>query len=85
YNTYTEEVKAAVPPEKLLVFTVTEGWGPLCRFLSVAEPQEPFPNLNDRESVKKVIRDVIKGSYIMLGLSITGVMAVLGGVLWWLG
>ncbi|RUU43993.1 hypothetical protein EOC93_12655 [Mesorhizobium sp. M6A.T.Ce.TU.002.03.1.1] len=85
YNAYTEEVKAAVSPEKLLVFTVTEGWGPLCRFLGVAEPREPFPNLNDRESVKKVIRDVIKGSYMMLGLSIAGGVAVLAGLWWWLG
>jgi hypothetical protein len=32
-----------------------------------------------------VIRDIIKGSYIMLGLSIAGVIAVLGGLWWWLG
>lgn len=82
YNAYVEEVKAAVPPEKLLVFTVTEGWGPLCKFLDVAEPAEPFPNLNDRASIKKTIGEIIKGSYIMLGLSVAAIAIVLA-LLWW--
>jgi len=85
YNAYTEEVIAAVPPEKLLVFKVSDGWAPLCAFLGVAMPNEPFPNLNDRESIKKIIRDIIKGSYIMLGLSIAAIMLVLAALWWWLG
>lgn len=59
---YIDEVKAAVPPERRLVFTVTEGRGPLCRFLGVPQPAEPFPKLNDRASVKQVITGVIKGA-----------------------
>ncbi|BCH08804.1 sulfotransferase family protein [Mesorhizobium sp. 131-3-5] len=43
YNTYIDEVKAAVPPHRLLVYKVTEGWGPLCDFLGVALPNEPSP------------------------------------------
>ena len=38
---------AAVPggdtPERLLVFEVSEGWGPLCDFLGVDKPDEEFP------------------------------------------
>lgn len=83
YNAYIEEVKASVPPEKLLVFKVTEGWGPLCRFLGVPEPDEPFPNLNDRASIKRTIRDIIKGSYIVLGAYVGAAVVVLG-LLWWL-
>lgn len=85
YNAYTEEVEAAVPPEKLLVFNVSDGWAPLCAFLGVALPNEPFPNLNDRESIKKIIRDIIKGSYIMLGLSVAAIVLVLAALWWWLG
>ena len=85
YNAYIEEVKAAVPPQKLLVYKVTEGWAPLCEFLGVALPNEPFPNLNDRESIKKIIGDIIKGSYIMLGLSIAAIVLVLAALWWWLG
>lgn len=47
YERHNAEVRATVPPEKLLVFEVREGWGPLCAFLGVPEPQEPFPRLND--------------------------------------
>ncbi|WP_348626194.1 sulfotransferase [Mesorhizobium sp. L2C067A000] len=74
-----------MPPEKLLVFKVSDGWAPLCGFLGVALPNEPFPNLNDRESVKKIIRDIIKGSYIMLGLSVAAVLAAIAALWWWLG
>lgn len=67
YKQHIEDVKAAVPPEKLLIFTVTEGWSPLCKFLGLPVPTTPFPNVNDREEVKKIIRDITKGAYVILG------------------
>jgi hypothetical protein len=76
YNAYVDEVKAAVPREKLLVFTVDQGWEPLCRFLGAAQPAGPFPNLNDRAAIKQTIGNMIKGSYITLGVYIV-VAAVL--------
>jgi hypothetical protein len=45
---HTEQVKRAVAPERLLVWEVTDGWGPLCEFLGVPEPDEPLPHANDR-------------------------------------
>ncbi len=50
YNRHIEEVKSRVPAERLLVYSVKEGWGPLCAFLGVPVPQKPFPHLNDRLS-----------------------------------
>ena len=47
---HTEAVRAAIPPERLLVWEVGEGWGPLCEFLGVPEPQTPLPHANDRET-----------------------------------
>ncbi len=47
---HSEEVKRAVPPERLLVWEVTEGWGPLCEFLGVDVPDEELPHANDRET-----------------------------------
>jgi hypothetical protein len=67
YKQHIEDVKAAVPPEKLLIFSVAEGWAPLCRFLGLPVPATPFPNVNDREDVKKIIREITKGAYIILG------------------
>jgi len=43
-----ESVKAAIPASQLLVFEVKDGWEPLCRFLGVEVPDEPFPRTNDR-------------------------------------
>jgi hypothetical protein len=43
-----EEVKRTVPPERLLVWEVAEGWGPLCEFLEVDVPDGPLPHANDR-------------------------------------
>ena len=37
---------AAIPAERLLVFDVAEGWGPLCEFLDVPVPDAPFPRVN---------------------------------------
>ena len=44
-------VKATVPAERLLVFNVREGWQPLCDFLDLPVPAEPFPNTNSTEEL----------------------------------
>ena len=44
---WNERVIAECPPERLLVFNPSEGWEPLCRFLGVPVPTEPFPHDND--------------------------------------
>jgi hypothetical protein len=52
----TEEVRAAIPPERLLVFDVAEGWEPLCRFLGVPVPDGPFPRINSAEEFWPMVR-----------------------------
>ena len=47
FNDWTAQVKAEIPADRLLVFEVKQGWGPLCQFLGLPEPEEPFPNVND--------------------------------------
>jgi hypothetical protein len=56
YRRRTEEVCAAIPAERLLVFDVAEGWAPLCRFLDVPVPDAPFPRLNSTEQFWKTVR-----------------------------
>jgi hypothetical protein len=46
---YNEQVQQNVAPERLLVWSVTDGWGPLCEFLGAPVPDAPFPRLNDRD------------------------------------
>ncbi len=45
---HNEAVKATIPAAQLLVYEVKQGWEPLCAFLGVPAPDEPFPRTNDR-------------------------------------
>jgi hypothetical protein len=45
---HNQAVRETIPPDRLLVFDVKEGWAPLCAFLGVPVPEdEPFPHVND--------------------------------------
>ncbi len=47
---HNEQVKQVVPADRLLVWEVTDGWGPLCEFLEVDVPDGPMPHVNDRDT-----------------------------------
>lgn len=53
FERHNEEVRRRVPPERLLVYDVKQGWGPLCDFLGVQAPNEPFPHLNDTAEMRR--------------------------------
>lgn len=59
FQRHTEEVRDTIPPERLLVYEVRQGWGPLCDFLGVAPPDMPFPRANSREESADMIKAVI--------------------------
>ncbi len=48
FDAHVAAVKAAIPPDQLLVFQVKDGWRPLCEFLDVPIPATDFPRTNDR-------------------------------------
>ena len=50
YNEHIENVKNLVPSDQLLMYKINDGWAPLCEFLNVPIPNEPFPVVNDRQS-----------------------------------
>lgn len=39
-------IRGLVPKERLLEWTVEDGWEPLCAFLGKPVPDEPFPHVN---------------------------------------
>ncbi len=61
WDNHLADVKAYVPKDKLLVYDVRDGWGPLCKFLGVPEPKEPLPHLNKKENFKKMLPKLMKG------------------------
>jgi hypothetical protein len=81
FNRHIEEVKRVVPKDRLLVYEVSEGWGPLCSFLGVPVPEnQPFPHLNDVAEFQARIR---KGKRILLiiAFTIVGTVALIVGSL----
>jgi hypothetical protein len=42
-------VKKHLPADRLLVFSPSQGWGPLCKFLNKPVPDTPFPRSNARD------------------------------------
>jgi len=47
FEAHGQAVVDAIPASRLLVYRAGDGWEPLCRFLDVPVPAEPFPRLND--------------------------------------
>ena len=78
YTSHIEEVKARVPKHQLLIFTVDQGWEPLCTFLQKDIPDQAFPRVNDKESFQKRIR-MFKGlTYFILFVG----FSFMGTILW---
>ncbi|MFD2082358.1 hypothetical protein SAMN05421678_109117 [Actinopolymorpha cephalotaxi] len=50
FERHNEEVRTTVPADRLLVHHVGDGWEPLCAFLDLPVPAEPYPHLNDSGS-----------------------------------
>ncbi|WP_084397625.1 sulfotransferase family protein [Henriciella aquimarina] len=77
FEQHEADVKAAFPPERLLVFHPKEGWGPLCAFLDKPVPDTPFPNVNDREDFRKRVAMLARLRWlpwIAGGLAIAGAL-----------
>jgi hypothetical protein len=55
YEAHNAAVIAAVPPEKLLVFEPGDGWAPLCAFLGVPVPDEPYPQVNSTAEFQAMV------------------------------
>jgi len=56
YLRHNQQVKDEVPPEKLLVFESSQGWPPLCGFLGVPVPDEPYPRVNTTEDFRAMVQ-----------------------------
>ena len=84
FHRHNEEVRRAVPPDRLLVYEVKEGWGPLCASLGVPVPEgEPFPHVNDAEEfrsrIRRMSRMVRAVTYSALGFA---VLLIAGLAIW---
>lgn len=79
-------VRAVVPKEKLLEFRPQDGWAPLCEFIGYPTPTEPFPHVNDTDSLLKLMRYVWVVAVITAAKRVLAPLAAVGAVIvgvWW--
>jgi hypothetical protein len=55
FEAHTQAVRDAIPAAQLLEFQARDGWEPLCAFLGVPVPDEPYPRTNNREEVWEIV------------------------------
>ena len=77
FREWNDRVRREVPAEKLLEFNPADGWAPLCRFLEVPVPDEPFPFINDAAEFKADMRARWR-KYLMFDIGIVAGIAGAG-------
>jgi len=55
FERHNESVRRAIPPERLLEWTPSDGWGPLCDRLGLHVPTDPFPRANDTNQWRELV------------------------------
>lgn len=85
-----DTIRALVPPDHLLEYHVKDGWGPLCEFLELECPQEPFPSGNDTGDFKSLVRRLdgmrVREAVQQNVPSLAVVLTVMAGIVlasWW--
>ena len=76
YYEHIECVKKIIPTEKLLIYNVKEGWGPLCEFLDVEVPGIPFPKVNDTAEMLRKFAIIKMMPYVFM-LSLATISVIL--------
>ena len=66
YYEHIESVKKTIPSDKLLIYHVNKGWGPLCEFLNVAVPEIPFPKVNDTDEILRKFSIIKSLPYVFI-------------------
>mmetsp|Transcript_27391 Transcript_27391/g.42128 ORF Transcript_27391/g.42128 Transcript_27391/m.42128 type:complete len:242 (-) Transcript_27391:29-754(-) len=84
YEAHVKEVKRVVPEEKLLVFSVKDGWEPLCEFLGVPVPEGDFPRLNDTKEFQRYIRYARATSFTLNALAVLTPATIAAGAYWFI-
>jgi len=87
YRKHNCYVKSVIPSENLLVFEVSDGWGPLCKFLDKKVPDEKFPIANVAGTKGNIINRIMDETNLAanarkeVALNITLSCLVIGGTL----
>lgn len=59
FEEHNQSVRDGVAPDRLLEYQVGQGWEPLCAFLGVDVPDEPFPHVNDSANFAENVQRLV--------------------------
>jgi hypothetical protein len=62
FNKRSAEITDSIVAERLLVYQVSDGWEPLCKFLDVPIPDMEFPRINSRNETKELLASMMAAS-----------------------
>ena len=82
FEEHTDTVKASIPEERLLVHQATDGWEPLCAFLGVPVPEQPYPHANDSSKLARVANIMVALNYLPILVATILLVIVLGAFGW---
>src|SRR6266566_6784212 len=82
FEQHAADVQAYVPADRLLTFDVRQGWDPLCAFLGIPEPAEPFPRENDRATFRRRQRGALTRALVPRVLTMAAIGAGLALAAW---
>jgi hypothetical protein len=55
YERHNAEVRATVPPQRLLEWRAGDGWQPICDALGLPVPSQPFPHSNTTADFRSMV------------------------------
>lgn len=75
-------IRGLVAKDRLLEWTVQEGWEPLCNFLEKEVPDEPFPHVNTKDKGWRDREAQLMGAMVVPAMRNAAMLAValLGGL-----
>ncbi len=76
YLRHERDVREAVPEDRLLVFRASDGWQPLCDFLGLEAPEEPFPRVNERAEMRRNLKRMASLAYVLIALAGAAIAAL---------
>ena len=62
FNRRSAEIIDSIAAERLLVYQVGDGWGPLCEFFDVPVPDMEFPRMNSRNETRELLASMMAAS-----------------------
>jgi hypothetical protein len=67
YERHNNDVRDAIPQNRLLVWNASDGWAPLCKPLNLPVPDDPFPWVNRRSEWGDVMPAKLIHAYLEIG------------------